>query len=196
MNRTSVSVQPGFILSIAAGLLLVPIPWIGAWIIAAVIHELFHFLAVYLLGEKVLAVKFDFGGAVIRSTMNPGLRSCACSLAGPIGGLLLLLLIHKFPRIALCGLIQSVYNILPIQPLDGGHALKSLLHRYLPSKTAHRILRITERFLLVFFVLLGVYVLVKWNIDLLILAVIFLFCKNKKFLANNSQSQYNMLNID
>ena len=196
MNRTSVSVQPGFILSIAAGLLLVPIPWVCSWVIAAAVHELFHILAVYLSGEKVLAVKFDFGGAVIRSTVNPGLRSFVCFLAGPIGGLLLLFLIHKFPRIALCGLIQSAYNFLPIQPLDGGNALKSLLFRYLPSKKAHRILRMTESVFLVSFVLLGVYLLVKWNIGLLILAVIFLFCKNKKFLANNSHSQYNMLNID
>ena len=58
--------------------------------------------------------------------MSPG-RELICILAGPAASLLLLCLARIFPRVAICGLIQGCYNLLPIAPLDGGRALHCLL---------------------------------------------------------------------
>lgn len=54
-------------------------------------------------------------------------RELIAVLAGPAASLLLLSLVRVFPRVAICGLIQGIYNLLPIYPLDGGKALRCLM---------------------------------------------------------------------
>ena len=49
-----------------------------------------------------------------------------CVLAGPAASLLLLLLVRPFPRLALCGFVQGVYNLLPLGRLDGARAVACL----------------------------------------------------------------------
>ena len=181
-------------MALAAGILFIPLPWLISWLLAAAIHELFHILIVYLVGEKVVAIRFGVGGAIISSTVSVGIKAFLCSLAGPAAGFVLLILLHRIPRIALCGLVQSVYNLLPIRPLDGGHALKNFFLHFWGQKSL-RGLKVIERTVLCVLTILGIIVVIKWNISLIILVSAILFLKNKKYLANNSPSEYNMLNI-
>lgn len=58
--------------------------------------------------------------------MSPG-RELLCVLAGPAVSFSLLALARFFPRIAICGLVQGIYNLLPIYPLDGGKALRCMV---------------------------------------------------------------------
>ena len=55
---------------------------------------------------------------------------CLCALAGPLGSLILAFL--PFSTLALCGLVQGLFNLLPIMPLDGGRILGYFLEMTLP----------------------------------------------------------------
>ncbi len=54
-------------------------------------------------------------------------KSVICILSGPMGSLLLFLFVRWIPRIAFCGLLQGIYNLLPIYPLDGGRVVRCML---------------------------------------------------------------------
>ncbi len=115
-------------------LLLVPLPWLCAAALAAVIHEGFHILAILLCGYRVLGVRIGLAGAVIETNLTGDVPELLCALAGPAGSLLLLTLCHPFPMLSLCGAAQGLFNLLPIYPLDGGRALLCLLSLLFPNK--------------------------------------------------------------
>lgn len=122
-----VRIDYGFYFFAAALLLIIPIRWILAAFLAALAHELGHYLAVQLLGGEVSGGEVTWRGARMEVfPMSPGRELC-CLLAGPAASYLLLFLARVFPRVAICGLIQGTYNLLPIYPLDGGKALRCVV---------------------------------------------------------------------
>ena len=118
-------------------LMLLPLQWCLAMLLAALFHELCHVLAVRLLGGEFRSMHIRFGGAVIETgALTPG-RALLCCLAGPLGGMCLVLLAGFIPRIAVCALVQTCFNLLPICPLDGGRAIKAvseMIRRKIPCK--------------------------------------------------------------
>lgn len=106
-------------------LLTLPFPWLISAIAAAVIHELFHIGALYLLKAPPVAIRIGFRGTVIRTPPMDPKETLLCAAAGPFGSLLLLFLIHVFPRLAICAAVQGLYNLLPVYPLDGGRILRA-----------------------------------------------------------------------
>lgn len=124
-------------------IMTLPLRWLFAALTAAVFHEFCHFLAVKLLGGKVLDVCIGPGGAVMQTLPMSRGREFLCALAGPMGSILLVCLCRTFPRVAFCALVQAAYNLLPVFPLDGGRALRCALERLTP-KWADRICRWVE----------------------------------------------------
>lgn len=107
-------------------LLAVPLRWLLAAGISACFHELCHLAVIRLLGYSVEGVEIGTGGTVIRTpAMTPG-RELLCTVAGPIGGVILFLMIRWLPCVALCAGVQTLFNLLPVFPMDGGRILRCL----------------------------------------------------------------------
>lgn len=138
-----VCADPSFYIFLSAVLLILPPPWIASAVLAAVFHEFCHLAAVSLMGGRVEQIRLGVGGAVIEAHLPGRGRSVLAALAGPSGSLLLMLLCHSLPRIALCGLIQGIYNLLPFHTLDGGRVLKMLVEAFCPEQ-AERIMAAVE----------------------------------------------------
>lgn len=116
----------GFWLVLALMALLFPLRFLAGVLIAAAVHECGHLLAIWLTGGKVLSFRLHGGGAAIETApMEPG-REALCALAGPGLGALTILAWRVFPELALAGLVQTVFNLIPIYPLDGGRAVRNI----------------------------------------------------------------------
>lgn len=125
-GRFEWSVSGRALVFLAAAVLLSDVRWVAAAVTAAAVHELGHFLALWLMEKQIIGFQADLGGAVIRTeTLQPG-EELLCALAGPGAGLLLTLFLRWIPRTAFCGLVQSLFNLLPLYPLDGGRAFRAL----------------------------------------------------------------------
>lgn len=98
--------------------------------LAAMLHELGHAAAIACLGGSIRCVRLHAAGAVImQGTPLSGGRECVVALAGPVTGLLAAVAFAYFrqPIEAGANLVLSLFNLLPIVPLDGGIAVRSLL---------------------------------------------------------------------
>lgn len=121
----------------ALWLLILPLKWLVAALSAACIHEVSHIAAVYLFGGRVRQVFLAPFGAEIDADGIQGWQELFCVVAGPAGSLLLVFLIHRFPLLGLCGLVQGCFNLLPVYPMDGGRAILLLLELTMPNRAAN-----------------------------------------------------------
>ena len=112
-------------LYLALLLLILPLKWLAAAIIAGAVHEFCHFLAVRLCGGRVARFRFSFRGAIMEAGGLCPAQELLCVLAGPAGSLGLLLFAQIFPRMAICGGMQGLFNLLPVYPMDGGRILRA-----------------------------------------------------------------------
>ena len=108
-------------------LFLVPLPWLSAWLVAVTVHELSHYAAVRIFGGSVDSLSVGLGGANMSCSNLTEWKSFCAILAGPVFGFLPAFLGSWFPRLAVCCWVLTVYNLLPLLPLDGGRALQILL---------------------------------------------------------------------
>ena len=123
-------ITAGFCILWALMILVLPVDVLLAAAGAAAVHELCHALAVRLTGGQVLGLTLRAGGLTMEvSPMPPG-RELLCALAGPAGSLLLAML--PVPKLALCALIQGMFNLLPLEGLDGGRILGCILEMTIP----------------------------------------------------------------
>jgi len=119
---------------LALWILILPLKWLAAAIAAACIHELFHIAAILLQGGKLRRVLIRPLGTVMEAEGISGFGEAVCALAGPVGSLIPVLLIHRMPLIGLCAMVQGGFNLLPVYPMDGGRALLRLLEVLCPAR--------------------------------------------------------------
>lgn len=168
-------------------ILVLPLKWLCAAIIAAAWHELCHWLAIKMMGGRLLRVSVGSSGTVMEAEVMAPWKKLVCSLAGPLGGLLLLMLLRWFPRIAVCATVQSVYNLLPLRPLDGGQVLRCCTAIFLHPLKAQKICVTVEHALkagIVAAALCCTFFLKLGYIPVLIAATLLFKTKSEKSLEN------------
>ena len=122
-----IEIQTGAIFAGAVALLILPLSFLMSFWIAALVHELCHYLLLRMTGLRIYKVSIGvFGASMETDVMDPG-REVLCALAGPVGSFLLVACNRMIPVIALCALVQGCFNLLPVYPMDGGRVLKGVL---------------------------------------------------------------------
>ena len=121
-----IETDSGFWLMLGLMLLLFPVRFLAGVLLAAMVHELGHLLAIRLTGGRVRRICLRAGGAVIETAPMTPAREVICALAGPAAGAVIVLSWRFYPELALAGLVQTVFNLLPIYPLDGGRVVRNI----------------------------------------------------------------------
>ena len=154
-------------------LLVLPLKWLMGFFLAAVVHELCHYVVLRAFRIPVVGLRIGVSGMKMEIPELSPMQELLCALAGPAGGLLLLLFGKWYPELAVCALIQSCYNLLPIYPLDGGRGVRSLIQMIVPQY-AQRIFAGMEILVLAGILLCGMFL--KWS-SMAIIAAGFLVMK-------------------
>lgn len=150
--------NPAWLLfALALGLLVLPMQWVFAAVLAAIWHEACHYFAIHLSGGQASTLRAGLTGAVMEVRLSGPGQELLCALAGPIGSLFLLLLAKWLPRTAICAGFQGLYNLLPIYPLDGGRAVRCLTELCLPLEIGQQICFWLEKLCILGLVVLSVY---------------------------------------
>lgn len=113
-------------------LLILPLRWVAAAVFAAAFHEFCHVLAIRACGGSVQSLEIGNSGALMEAADLTTWQELLCAMAGPLGGLLLLLFLRWFPEVAVCAAFQSAFNLLPVYPLDGGRCLRCVVAKFAP----------------------------------------------------------------
>ncbi|HEX2985539.1 MAG TPA: site-2 protease family protein [Caproiciproducens sp.] len=146
---------------------------------AAFLHETGHLMVMRFLHVYPFQVRFTiFGIDIIKSgnTNRSYIRDVLISLAGPAANLTAALpaclLSNPFGfNFTAVNLILAAFNLLPIEPLDGGQALYSLLCvRFSPERSAH-VVSVLSFFVLTPLAAIGFLVVFQslWNFSLLLI---------------------------
>lgn len=169
-DATKLQIGAGFYISLATAILIVPIQWVASWLIAAAAHELGHYLAVLACKHKVYSVMIGCHGAIME-TESLGRDEWICALAGPACGLALLSVASWFPKIAICGAVQSAFNLMPIATMDGGRIFIGLLRFFIPNPIAEKISSAASYLMLMIIFAIGLFLFVFCNMGILPLVI-------------------------
>lgn len=168
-------------------LLLLPLKWLAAAVLAAAFHEFCHFAMICLCRGNVTGLSVGARGAVIQVEELPPHKELLCALAGPAGGLCLLFFAKWIPRTAFCAVFQSAYNLLPLLPLDGGRVLKCILLLFLPGHKAEKICDVVGLCFRIIVLVISVWWAMIWKagiFPLIFAAMLWLRTNYRKTLAN------------
>ncbi len=149
-------------------------------LLAVALHEFAHLLVLLLFRAPPKAVQLSALGC--RVVLNPEHRltyqkNTIVSLAGPFANLLFggitSLLSGEIHVFAQANLALGMFHILPIEPLDGGLALRSFLNEVLDERKAGRITFFLSLSLLFPLAVLGFLILLetRYNFSLLLMSL-------------------------
>ena len=134
------SIHSGAYIMAAWLILSVPTSWLAAILISILVHELGHLLALRVCHVKIYSLSIGVNGMQILAEPMNKRKECLCAMAGPLVGLLLLFAAKRFPIVAVCSLVHSAFNLLPIAGLDGYRALACFLRGSMAEDISERLL--------------------------------------------------------
>lgn len=151
----TVQVKDSFWLLMAVIMLLDPNGMFIYFLIAAAVHELGHWIVIRLCRGKVTRLEISAaGGAMQYHLPKLSIWADVCiALGGPFLGLILWMIagVTHHELLAGASLLLSIFNLLPIPPLDGGRAIECI---FLPGHPFPQALSIFFAALILF---LGIY---------------------------------------
>lgn len=157
-------IEPGFCICAAIILLSLPMAWSLSWLVSVLFHEFCHIVTLLLFRKKICSIKIGLFGAQINTEILEPFVELVSASAGPLGGVLLMIFIRAYPQLSICALVQSIFNLLPIYPMDGGRIIHGLFSMFFndekTKKLCNRIEVITYIFLLL--ILLFLMVISGW----------------------------------
>lgn len=137
MNGRRVTISLALTLAAAFIYYIVDIETAIAIALPVAVHELSHIIALRLFGLKVKSVRAELTGLCIDYCgFAEPLAHIAAAFAGPAGGFIYAYAASIIARETCCAwmelsagisLLLSVFNLLPVLPLDGGRILLGLL---------------------------------------------------------------------
>lgn len=130
---------------------VLPQGWFLPLILATAVHELGHMAAITLSGGHVRALGLKLSGARLETSPLSYGQEIFSALAGPLSSLFLLLFGAVCPPLAFWGLVQGIYNLIPVYPLDGGRAVLAGMSLLLSRDKAERYCRVVAAVFLVGF---------------------------------------------
>lgn len=175
--------QPGWLILTAVSLLVLPLRWVFALLLAQIIHEACHILALRMMKSDLREIRFGFAGAEIVTLPLEPRQELLCAAAGPAGSFLMLAFLKVYPELSFCALVQGLYNLLPLYPSDGGRVLRCALELLCPRHT-DRVMKHAAVFTVLTVMALGCTLVVlfpRWFLFVLIPVVFLLFDVFRKF---------------
>lgn len=148
------------------------------WCVAAsILHEMGHFIAMYALGSRPSQVIVGFFGVCV--VQNPASlmsyrSSRIVALAGPLVNLLTFLVLFIFRGLSMPSLVHLIFglfNLLPVEPLDGGQAIYYTLIGHMDEERAGRILTAVSAAVLIPMATAGFYLLIQSGYNFTLFAV-------------------------
>ena len=144
----AMAVSPGFLLLTAFLYYVGGGGAVIAFLSAALAHELGHLTAMWALKAEITSLRLTPCGPVIGYRGDLTNRQEMCILAaGPMAGIFFALLCffldtEYFSYVGAIALLAAFFNLLPVEPMDGGRLLRLLLEEVLPDRFSAVILRI------------------------------------------------------
>lgn len=182
-NKRVIHIAPSVYIVLALSILLLPLRWVTAWAIAAMIHEAGHLFVSLLCGAKIRGIYITPGGAIIETDMLTPWKQLLASISGPAAGCCLLLFAKYIPLCATFAFFHSMFNLLPIGDLDGAAILRTVLRMLCNREQASRISHFAD--IAVRAVLISIGLIAAWKLSWSfagIVSILFLVRSKKKSL--------------
>ena len=186
-----VVIQPGFYIFASLALLLLPVRGVFGWFAAVFFHELSHYLVLRLCKVSVFQVTISVFGAQMQTGVMSLWQEMISALAGPMGSLLLLVFMRICPYLSICAVIQALFNLIPIYPMDGGRVVRGVFIVLLGEQKGMRASAFLSRFLLTALVCVSLYIFVRYKlgvmpvaaVGLIVLRTIKIPCKERELIV-------------
>jgi len=132
--RRTIEFSSSFFIFLAVLLLVLPFPLALSFLAASIIHELGHTAAIISMKIPIHTVTLTYTGAqIVTAPMSPN-QELLAACGGPLAGICLTFLFPFLPFVALFAAGQTVFNLLPVMPFDGGRIIRILAQKYLGAR--------------------------------------------------------------